>query len=197
MSLNNISSNVVKGNNTYKEVFEGHSVEIGCSLSSDKTLCRSILNYNICCRCSVSYKNKTRNVKKEVNFITIAVLKNNVETTASSSSLTTQASPKSNTPLLDKNTKLVLSIVIPSTVAVTLVTTCLVIFCYHKCKKQEDDVEMEEFHGELNEEYGTYYSLDGKRMIESEAEDTNVYYGVGDMEDTGSTMITDNNPEYE
>ena len=157
----------------------------------------------------MTFKNETRREKKEVNFITINVLKNNMETIVSSSSVTTQANPtstrktskistpKPNNPLLDKNTKRVLSIVIPSTVAGTLVTTCLVIFCYHKCKKQEGDLEIEEFHGELNEEYGVYYSVEGTRMIESEVEDTNAYYGVGDMEETCSTMITDNNHDYE
>ena len=78
--------------------------------------------------------------------------------------------------LLDKKTKLVLSISVPASVALSIVTTCLVIFCYHKCKKKpEENIEMEEFHGELNEEYGQYYFGD-ERMIKSEVQDTNDYY---------------------
>ena len=60
--------------------------------------------------------------------------------------------PKYEIPLLDKYTKHVLSIVVPVTVAATLLTTCLVIFCYHKCKKKpEVHIEMEDIHGEFNE----------------------------------------------
>ena len=50
---------------------------------------------------------------------------------------------------------------------------------------------------EVNNEYGTYYGGDGEHMIESEVQDMNVDYGVGDMEETAPTRITDNNPEYE
>ena len=107
--------------------------------------------------------------------------------------------PKPKNPLLDKNTKLVLFIIVAATVAVSIVSTCLVIFCYHKCKKsQEVVVQMEDFHGELNETYGTYYDVQGERMIESEFQDTNEYYEeAGEQEETGSTMITDTNPDYE
>ena len=42
----------------------------------------------------------------------------------------------------------------PATVAAFIVTTWLVSFCYHKCKKKpEGDLKKEEFHGELNEDY--------------------------------------------
>ena len=35
---------------------------------------------------------------------------------------------------------------------------------------------MEEFHGDLNEDYGTYYYGDERIGIESEVQDTNDYY---------------------
>ena len=104
-------------------------------------------------------------------------------------------------------------------IAITIITVCVRRRRKTPGNRPSEDVEMENFHSEfiernlalfrdifslpgrevteVNVEYGNYYGVDGEQMIESEVEDRNVDYGVGDMEETTSTMIRDNNPEYE
>ena len=65
----------------------------------------------------------------------------------------------------------------------------IIAFCVRKkCQSSSSQVE-----DDNNPVYGDY----GEVYEESEIYDTNAYYGVGEAEETGSTMIRDNNPEYE
>ena len=65
----------------------------------------------------------------------------------------------------------------------------LVAFCVRRgCKSHSSELE-----DDNNPVYGVY----GEVYEESEIYDTNAYYGVGEVEETGSTMVRDNNSQYE
>ena len=61
------------------------------------------------------------------------------------------------------------------------------------CVRRMYNSSSPEVEDDINPVYGVY----GEVYEESEMYDTNAYYGVGDIEEARSTMIRDNNPEYE
>ena len=57
------------------------------------------------------------------------------------------------------------------------ITLCLLVICVKRCRKKPMEETEEDFAGDLNEDYGIYYSVEGQRVeIESEVRDHNPDY---------------------
>ena len=57
------------------------------------------------------------------------------------------------------------------------ITLCLLVICVKKCRQKPEEETDDDFAGDLNEDYGVYYSPDGERVeIESEVRDHNPDY---------------------
>ena len=109
--------------------------------------------------------------------------------TLSSTTTTTTITPTTtiNAPI-SIGPKLVIGLGIGGSVG-ALVLGIIVAFCIRReLKSRAPSVK-----NDVNPVYGDY----GEVYEETEIYDTNAYYGAGDMEETGATLIRDNNPEYE
>ena len=67
--------------------------------------------------------------------------------------------PEKKKPFLDRKTILALSIGLPGGLTVASISLCLLVICVKKCRmKVEENVGMGDYAGDLNEDYGIYYT---------------------------------------
>ena len=65
-------------------------------------------------------------------------------------------------------------------ITVAPITVCLLVIWVKRCRKKPEEENDNDFAGDLNEDYGIYYSAEGQRVeIESEVKDENPYYETG------------------
>ena len=87
------------------------------------------------------------------------------------------SSPNKKKPFLDRSTILALSIGLPGGLTAASICLCLLAICVKKCRPRvEGDGGMGDYAGDLNEDYGVYYSAGERVEIESEVRDYNPDY---------------------
>ena len=96
------------------------------------------------------------------------------------------SSPNKKKPFLDRSTILALSIGLPGGLTAASISLCLLAVCVKRCRRRvEEDGGMGDYAGDLNEDYGVYYSAGERVEIESEARDYNPdYEATGEQGDT-------------
>ena len=101
------------------------------------------------------------------------------------------SSPKKKKPFLDRSTILALSIGLPGGLTAASISLCLLVICVKKCRRRvEEDGGMWDYAGDLNEDYGVYYSAGERVEIESEARDYNPdYEATGEQGDAGPNLL--------
>ena len=85
---------------------------------------------------------------------------------------------------MDSQTILVLSISLPMGVTILSLFALLLAITVNNCRKKP--AEEEEFAGDLNEDYGVYYSAGQRVEIESEVRDYNDYYEASEEQEDES-----------
>ena len=89
-------------------------------------------------------------------------------------------------PFLHRQTILALSIGLPMGLTILSLSLLLLAITVKKCRKKPQ-VE-EDFAGDLNEDYGVYYSLGERVEIESEVRDYNDYYEATEEQEVESEV---------
>ena len=65
-------------------------------------------------------------------------------------------------------------------ITIAPITLCILAIWVKKCRKKPEEENDDDFAGDLNEDYGIYYSAEGERVeIESQVTDVNPDYGTG------------------
>ena len=66
-------------------------------------------------------------------------------------------------------------------ITIAPITLCLLVIWVKRCRKKPEEENEDDFAGDLNEDYGIYYSPEGERVeIESQVTDVNPDYGTGE-----------------
>ena len=64
-------------------------------------------------------------------------------------------------------------------ITIAPITLCLLVIWVKRCRKKPEEENDSDFGGDLNRDYGIYYSPEGERVeIESEVTDVNPYYQI-------------------